>query len=61
MEGQEFIDRIVQGFETFRDRPHLDLLAEQFAAGEIAFLVDRRGIRTVFEDDFGDTDPASFG
>jgi hypothetical protein len=57
---QEFIDRIIQGFETLRERPHLDLLATQFAAGEIAFVVDRRGIRTLVGDDAGDIDSASF-
>ena len=61
MEGQEFIDRIIQGFETFRDRPNLGVVAEQFAAGELAFMVDRRGIRVVFEDEFGDVGPGSFG
>lgn len=61
MEGQEFIDRIIQGFEAFRERPNLNVVAEQFAAGEIGFVVDRRGIRIVFEDDFGDIDPGSLG
>lgn len=51
MDEQDFIDRIIQGFETLRHRPHLDLLAAQFAAGEIAFVVDCHGIRTIFEDD----------
>jgi hypothetical protein len=60
--GQEFIDRIIEGFQTLRDRPHLDILAAQFVAGEIAFVVDNRGIRTVFEDDAeSDADPGIFG
>ena len=57
---QDFIDRIIEGFQTMRERPHLDIVAAQFAAGEIAFVVDRRGIRTVFEDDPGDADPGVF-
>src|SRR5207247_154472 len=43
---QDFIDRIIEGFQTLRERPHLDVVAAQFAAGEIAFVVDYRGIRT---------------
>jgi hypothetical protein len=59
---QDFIDRIIEGFQTLRERPHLDVVAAQFAAGEIAFVVDYRGIRTVFEDDSGeDADPSLFG
>lgn len=60
MAEQDFIDRIIEGFQTLRERPHLDLVAAQFAAGEIAFVVDRRGIRTVFEDDSGDADSSVF-
>lgn len=56
MSEHEFIDRIIQGFETLRDRQHLDLIAAQFEAGEIMFVVDRRGIRTVFEGDSPDAD-----
>jgi hypothetical protein len=60
--SDEFIDRIIQGFETLRARPHLDILAAQFAAGEISFLVDRRGIRTLFDNDDGDDlDAGSIG
>ena len=59
---ESFIDRIIEGFESLRQRPHLDILAGQFAAGEIAFVVDHRGIRTVFEDDSSeDADPGVFG
>lgn len=50
MTEQLFIDRIIEGFETLRQRPHLDLLAKQFAAGEVAFIVDHRGIRTLVGD-----------
>jgi hypothetical protein len=57
---QDFIDRIIEGFQSMRERPHLDIVAAQFAAGEIAFVVDRHGIRTVFEDDAGDADPSVF-
>lgn len=61
MADESFIDRIVEGFETMRQRPHLDLVAAQFAAGEISFLVDRHGIRTLFEDDTTeDADPGVF-
>ena len=59
---QSFIDRIIEGFESMRQRPHLEIVAAQFAAGEIAFLVDNRGIRAVFEDDDSeDADPGIFG
>jgi hypothetical protein len=57
---QEFIDRIVQGFETLRDRPHLDVLAAQFVAGELAFIVDHRGIRILVGEDAKDVDSATF-
>lgn len=56
MGEQEFVDRIIQGFETLRDRPHLDVLAAQFAAGDISFIVDHRGIRVVVDDESGDGD-----
>jgi hypothetical protein len=59
---EDFIDRIIEGFQSLRDRPHLDIVAAQFAAGEIAFVVDHRGIRTVFEDDSTEEpDPGIFG
>ena len=62
MTDEDFIDRIIEGFQTLRERPHLNILAAQFAAGEIAFVVDHRGIRTVFEDDSTeDADPGIFG
>jgi hypothetical protein len=62
MADQDFIDRIIEGFQTLKERPHLDVVAAQFAAGEIAFVVDRSGIRTVFEDDSADdADPGIFG
>ena len=50
MGEQDFVDRITQGFAGLRDRPHFDFLAAQFAAGEISFIVDHRGIRIVVED-----------
>ena len=59
MSDQEFIDRIIRGFETLRDRPHLDHLAAQFAAGEIAFIVDYRGIRILIGEESQDVDSAS--
>lgn len=55
MGEQDFIDRIVQGFESLRDRPHVEFLAEQFAAGDISFVVDHRGIRIVADEDSGDS------
>ncbi|MGH3798344.1 MAG: hypothetical protein ACRDSP_26140 [Pseudonocardiaceae bacterium] len=60
MAEQEFIDKIIQGFETLRERPHLDVLAAQFAVGEIAFVVDHRGIRILVGADAGDSDSATF-
>ncbi|MGH3921987.1 MAG: hypothetical protein ACRDTT_03795 [Pseudonocardiaceae bacterium] len=57
MGEQEFVDRIIQGFETLRDRPHLDVLAAQFAAGDLSFIVDHRGIRILVEDESGDSGP----
>ena len=59
MGDEEFIDRIIGGFESMRQRPNLDLVARQFAEGEIYFVVDRRGIRVAFEDDEGDMEPGS--
>lgn len=55
MDEQEFIDRIIRGFETMRERPHLDFLAEQFTTGEIMFVVDRRGIRITTNEDTDET------
>jgi hypothetical protein len=57
VDEQEFIDRIIRGFETMRERPHLDFLAEQFTTGEIMFIVDRRGIRITPQEDTDDTCP----
>jgi hypothetical protein len=56
MTEQDFVDRIVEGFESLRDRDHFDFLATQFAAGEISFIVDQRGIRIVTDDEEGDLD-----
>jgi hypothetical protein len=56
---RDFIDRIIRGFETLRDRPHLNVLAAQFAAGEIAFVVDHRGIRILVGEDSRDIDSAT--
>lgn len=64
MTEQDFIDRIIGGFEQLRERPHLRFLAEQFDAGEILFLVDNRGIRIESQDevrDAEDSDPADPG
>jgi hypothetical protein len=59
MAEQQFIDRIIQGFETMRERPHLNFLAEQFAAGEIMFIVDRRGIRITTREETEENYPVS--
>ena len=44
-EEQDFVDRIIEGFQSLRDRPAYRTLAGQFAAGELTFIVDRQGIR----------------
>jgi len=44
-EEQDFVDRIIEGFQSLRDRPAYRTLAGQFAAGELSFIVDRQGIR----------------
>lgn len=59
MAEQDFIDRIIQGLETMRERPHLAFLAEQFAAGEIMFIVDRRGIRIATKEEAEDSSSLS--
>jgi hypothetical protein len=41
----DFVDRIVEGFQSLKDRPAYGLLAGQFEAGELTFIVDRQGIR----------------
>lgn len=41
----DFVDRIVKGFESLRNRPAFELLTGQFEAGELSFIVDRQGIR----------------
>lgn len=41
----DFVDRIVEGFQSLRDRPAYALLGRQFAAGELTFIVDSQGIR----------------
>jgi hypothetical protein len=56
---EEFIDRIIGGFESMRERPNLEIVARQFAEGEISFIVDRRGIRIAFEDESQDVEPGS--
>lgn len=57
MGEQDFVDRITDGFVSLRERPQFDFLASQFAAGEISFVVDRRGIRIVVEEGPQDGDP----
>lgn len=59
MGDEEFIDRIIGGFESMRERPNLEIVARQFAEGEISFIVDRRGIRIAFEDESQDVEPGS--
>ena len=44
-EPVDFVDRIVEGFQSLKDRPAYGLLAGQFEAGELTFIVDRQGIR----------------
>jgi multidrug resistance efflux pump len=44
-EDTDFVERIVEGFESLRDRPAYRVLADQFEAGELTFIVDRQGIR----------------
>lgn len=61
MGEQDFVNRVVAGFESLRDRPHFDFLATQFAAGEISFVVDHRGIRIVTDDDSEDGPPGILG
>ena len=41
----DFVDRIIEGFQSLKDRPAYRLLAGQFEAGELTFIVDRQGIR----------------
>jgi hypothetical protein len=41
----DFVDRIISGFESLKDRPAYHVLAGQFEAGELTFIVDRQGIR----------------
>jgi hypothetical protein len=41
----DFVDRIISGFESLKDRPAYNILAGQFEAGELTFIVDRQGIR----------------
>ena len=41
----DFVDRIISGFESLKDRPAYKVLAGQFEAGELTFIVDRQGIR----------------
>ena len=44
-EELDFVDRIVEGFRSLKDRPAFPVLAGQFEAGELTFIVDRQGIR----------------
>ena len=41
----DFVDRIIEGFQSLKDRPAYRVLAGQFEAGELTFIVDRQGIR----------------
>lgn len=61
MAEQDFIDRIISGFESLRDRPHFDFLAEQFTQGEIMFIVDHRGIRIESHEESLNSDSADLG
>lgn len=44
-EETDFVERIVEGFESLRSRPAYRVLADQFESGELTFIVDRQGIR----------------
>lgn len=41
----DFVDRIIEGFRTIQARAAYEVLAAQFEAGELSFIVDRQGIR----------------
>lgn len=61
MPEQDFIDRIISGFETLRERPQVRFLAQQFEAGEIMFLVDNRGIRIESQEERQDAGGSDLG
>lgn len=44
-EEVDFVDRIISGFASLKDRPAYRVLSGQFEAGELTFIVDRQGIR----------------
>lgn len=44
-EHSDFVDTIIQGFQSLRRRPHFDVLTEQFLSGDLTFVVDRKGIQ----------------
>ena len=44
-EETDFVERIVEGFQSLRSRPAYRVLSDQFEAGELTFIVDRQGIR----------------
>lgn len=52
-EPRDFIDRIVEAFVSLRTRPHFEVLARQFAAGEVSFVVDRQGVQVRLNGDEG--------
>ncbi len=52
----DFVDRIIEGFQSLKDRPAYGLLAGQFEAGELTFIVDRQGIRIHLDTVEVDTD-----
>jgi multidrug resistance efflux pump len=44
-ENPDFVDRIVEGFQSLRQRPAFAVIEGQFESGELTFIVDRDGIR----------------
>ncbi len=52
-EPVDFVERVIEGFRSLRERPHFDLLARQFEAGEVSFVVDAKGIQVYVDAEAG--------
>lgn len=42
---QDFLDRIVEAFQSLRSRSGFRVIEQQFHSGELTFIVDHNGIR----------------
>ncbi len=50
-EPADFVERVIEGFRSLRERPHFEVLAQQFESGEVSFVVDCKGIQLYLDEE----------